>query len=228
MEANLDRSEIVTKQLNNELIGENLLQGEYSINNEQKLKPKSGLRNLNESVVLDRPMTPSYLRQSHLLQTKPFSLNELNNFIPNTSTNSNMWKKNVNKNIDKRNSLKLGIPGTENLESNEAKTSTNILVINSQDDLTEEDNYQNPSSQTKPFKKNDPTTGFSSRPKIQRTPDQSINLKKNYDSINTASFQSGSSVNLAPKFSINEPRPSSANSFKTPKSPIESTASTLK
>ncbi len=220
MEANLDRSEIVTKQLNNELMGESLLQGAYSINNEQKLKSRSGLRNLNESVVLDRPMTPSYLRQSHMLQTKPFTLNEINN--------SNMWKKNINRSIDKRNSFKLSIPGGDNFESNEAKASTNILVINSQDDMTEDESYQSASEQAKTFRQNEPNTGFASRPKIQRTPDQSMSLKKNYDSVNTASIQSASSVNLAPKFSINEPRPSSANSAKSSKSPAQSTASTLK
>ena len=98
MEANLDRGEIITKQSSDELLGDTLLQAEYSISNEQKLKSRSGFKIMNESIVLDRPITPSHLRQSVMLQTKPFNpsdishldINQTGLFKNSKSTNSRL------------------------------------------------------------------------------------------------------------------------------------------
>lgn len=225
MEANLDRSEIVTRQQTDELIGEYLLQAEYSINNEQKLKSRHGFRNLNESIVLDRPITPSYHRQSIMLQTKPFNTNDIGN---SETHQSNAWKNKMNLSqvFDRKNSLKLITPRND-FEANSAK-STNILVINSQDDGQDEE-QKPPQVPSKIFSINDATHTFASRPKIQRTPDQSMTVKKTNDSLNSnESIKSASSSTFGPKFSIKEPRPSTANSIKSTKSPNQSNASTLK
>ena len=224
MEANLDRGEIVTKQLTNELIGETLLQAEYSISNEQKMKSRNGFRNVHESTVLDRPVTPAHLRQSVMLQTKPFNPTD---FMQQPERNTTPRDKLMGS-VNRKNSFKLSTSRNE-LENFNSKKSTNILVINSQDE-TQEDNYLKPPQTTKVFSNNDPTSGFASRPKIQRTPDQSINIKKSTnDSINPASIhssiQSASSTNFEPKYSIAEPRPSSAKSMKSMKSPSQSSAS---
>lgn len=225
MEANLDRSELIAKQSADELMGEALLQAEYSINNEQKNKSRSGFRNLNESIVLDRPMTPAHLRQSVMLQTKPFEPSDFNRLELNQSTTLKS-KTNRSQIIDRKNSFKLSTSRNE-LETNNTKKSANILVINS-NDMQESDIYSKPppSNSTKIFSPNDPTAGFASRPKIQRTPEQSLAMKQNDKSINaSASIQSNSSLNFTPKYSITEPRPSSVSSSKSSKSPSQSNAS---
>ena len=122
MEANLDRSEIVTKQSGDELTGEQLLQAEYSINNEQKMKSRSGFR-MNESIVLDRPMTPSHLRQSVMLQTKPFNPSDIGGLDINQG--NNVWGKNrINRSqiIDKKNSFKLSTSRNEFERKNQFNT----------------------------------------------------------------------------------------------------------
>ena len=212
MEANLDRSELITKQSADELVGESLLQSEYSINNEYKSKSRHGIEHLNDSSVLNRPMTPVHLRQSMLFQTKPFNTNEL--YELNRNNHSQI--------IDKKTNIRVGNDQMNN-NNNSNKKSTNILVINS-DDMTGED-YSKPPPPP-------PNAGFVSRPKIQRTPDQSMTIKTKYDSLNTnSSIQSTASSTFTPKYSITEPRPSSANSAKSTKSPSQSnqsTSSTLK
>lgn len=225
MEANLDRGEIVTKQLADELIGETLLQAEYSISNEQKMRTRSGFRNVHESTVLDRPVTPAHLRQSVMHQTKPFNPSDFNSLERNITPRDKL----VRSVIDRKNSFKLGTSRNDFENLNNAKKSTNILVINSQEE-TQDDNYLKPPQTTKVFSNNDPTVGFASRPKIQRTPDQSINMKKStIDSIiptsTHSSVQSASSTNFELKYSIAEPRPSSAKSMKSMKSPSQSNAS---
>jgi hypothetical protein len=207
MEANLDRSEIITKQSIEELTGDTLLQAEYSINNENKSRTRSALENVNESSVLNRPMTPVHLRQSMMLQTKPFDLNEMNELNINEN---NAW-------LNKNNRAKPNFKS----DHNGFKRSTNILVINS-DDMSADDFRPppGPSSQN---------AGFASRPRIQRTPDTNMATKTKYDSINTnLSIQTVASSTFTPKYSITEPRPSSANSIKSTKSPSQSNASTLK
>ena len=128
MEANLDRSELITKQSSDELVGESLLQSEYSINNEYKSKSRHGIEHLNDSSVLNRPMTPVHLRQSMLFQTKPFNTNEL--YELNRNNHSQI--------IDKKTNIRVGNDQMNNNNNNSNKKSTNILVINS-DDMTGED-----------------------------------------------------------------------------------------
>lgn len=197
MEANLDRNEIFIKQSAEELIGESLLTAEYSLNNnETKSKSRRGIENLNESTVLNRPITPLNLRQSVLLQTKPFNTNEIFN-----------------------------------------DNKTNILTIES-NDLSVDDNYLKIINDTKNKYQTTVTEstdiGFAARPRIQRTPDTS-NTNQKRAIINT-SIQSSSSI--TPKYSITEPRPSSANSTKSkstsssgtivPESSINSNSSQIK
>lgn len=247
MEANLDRSELITKQSADEMVGDTLLQAEYSISNEQKLKSRSGLRNMNESIVLDRPMTPSHLRQSVMLQTKPFNPSDISNldinqsslFKNSKSTNNRMQA------FDKKNSFKLSTQSASNQFGEAMGKSTNILVINSTTHEEYEQEQEQPyvhvqakaTTPTSVFNEaGNPGSGFASRPKIQRTPDQSMMMSQQRnslkDSINAASIhasiQSASSTNFGPKFSVAEPRPSTANSIKSSKSPAQSNASTLK
>lgn len=172
MEANLDRNELTLKQSTDELIGESLLVNEYSTTNEQKSKSKLGL---NESIILNRPITPFNLRQSVLLHTKPFSTSDLF--------------------ADKK---------------------ADILVIES-NDMSVDDNYlkviNNANNKNDNLNKSD-VVGFSTRPKIQRTPEPTVSNTVRKVSINT-SIQSSSNSITAPKYSITEPRPSSANSIKS-------------
>lgn len=174
MEAMLDRNEIFMKQTADELIGESLLTTEYSSGSEIKSKSRTDL--LNETTVLHRPITPVNLRQSILLQTKPFTPNE---FFLN----------------DKKNS--------------------DILVIESNDLTSVDDNYMK-SVNNAAIKYNMNTVlpestnvGFATRPRIQRTPQQTPEHKKLLPTINT-SIQSTSSIQ-APKYSVAEPRASSSS-----------------
>jgi hypothetical protein len=215
MEANLDRNEIINKQSSDELFGDNLLQAEYSINNELRAKSRNAFENFHESTVLNRPMTPVHLRQSIMLQTRPFDTNEIGELKNNRQAINNFKS-----------------------DLNNIKKSTNILVINSED-MSGEENYTKQSQLQTASLPPPGNAGFVSRPKIQRTPDPSVAMKTTkYDSINTinSSIQSASSSqqstghSFLPKYSITEPRPSSAtNTAKsTCKSPTQSNASTLK
>jgi hypothetical protein len=93
-----------------------------------------------------------------------------------------------------------------------------ILVI----DSIAEPSYQVPQAeQTKYVYVNDSVSGFVAKPKIQRTPDQSMMIVSSNKQQNNKQngvplpYTSISSVNsFAPKYSISEPRPSSANSLK--------------
>ena len=244
MEANLDRGEIITKQSSDELLGDTLLQAEYSISNEQKLKSRSGFKIMNESIVLDRPITPSHLRQSVMLQTKPFNPSDISHLDIN-QTGLFKYSKSTNNRLqgfDKKNSFKLSTQSNSHFGEMPGSKSTNILVINSTQEEFEDNAYVHTqpkaATPTSVFTEaGNPNSGFASRPKIQRTPDQSmiITQQKNIlkDSINAAaihaSIQSASSSSFGPKFSVAEPRPSTANSIKSStKSPVQSNASTLK
>ena len=119
MEANLDRGEIITKQSSDELLGDTLLQAEYSISNEQKLKSRSGFKIMNESIVLDRPITPSHLRQSVMLQTKPFNPSDISHLdinqtglFKNSKSTNNRLQGFDKKNSFNRISIRLSLPNT--------------------------------------------------------------------------------------------------------------------
>ena len=121
MEANLDRNEILLKQTADELIGESLLTTEYSSTSENKSKSRMG-NDLNESTVLHRPITPINLRQSVLMQTKPFTPNELFNEINNKEKKSDILVIESNDLSVDSNYLKL----VNNTATNYAPESTNV------------------------------------------------------------------------------------------------------
>lgn len=126
--------------------------------------------------------------------------------------------------IDKRSTYKpsFSVTSSRNLLDGENKNDNskkaNVLVIESTD-INVEDSLisnqngpvvnQNP--QNKLFLPNESVSGFVSKPKIQRTPDQSISAPRHSASVVNASINSTAS-SFAPKYSISEPRPSSANS----------------
>ena len=84
MEADLDRTELL-KPAQNELFGENLLNGEYSVDVAKLHKRRSGSDFLSDSVVLSRPTTPHHLRQSTHLPNR--NLNGNGNGTSNSSSN---------------------------------------------------------------------------------------------------------------------------------------------
>jgi hypothetical protein len=200
MEANLDRNEILLKQAADELVGESLLTTEYSSANENKSKSRMGNDPLNESIVLHRPITPINLRQSILLQTKPFTPNEL--FNQNNNNNNN--------NKEKKSDILV-------IESNDLSVDENYLKLVNNTATKYSNNVPESTS-----------VGFAARPRIQRTPQQTpepsvTNYKK--PTLNT-SIQSSSSIQ-APKYSITEPRPSSSSVNNSKNSKSSSSSGTI-
>lgn len=141
---------------------------------------------LTESIILNRPITPLNLKQSILLQTNPFNPSDLFNEQDLNEANSN----NNNK-------------------------KANILVIDSNDISDDYDSYTRVlNNATNKMQSNNFSSSeevaFATRPKLIRTPDPSqIQKRANM----STSIQASSSI--APKYSISEPRPSSAASVKS-------------
>lgn len=270
MELEIDSGEVLPKQ-NDELIGEQLLLSEYSINNlgNEPPKTKSKLDNefMNDSSVIHRPLTPLNLRQSQQFQSKqlpkPESLNseraertfqnvknsvEHSNFNRNNSNNrsnhSIKSKNNASNNSLKQSNSAAQIrgdsverkppykqslsAGSKHSNENEPKYNNdngnengkaNVLIIESRD-YSVDDSFTNPMTSNKIFATNDSLNGFANRTKIQRTPEQSIAFQRQKSYTNTS--VNASSNSYLPKYSLNEPRPSSANSTKS-KNSISST-----
>lgn len=219
MERELDAGENIFKQTD-EIIGENLLIKFYSILNQgnepgASRESKQRLENefMNESTLLNRPITPLNLKQTQLGQSKNFEKSDLKPPKSSQSTRSSgpVKKDSIKSSLSfnrAQSSDRLGKPSVA-----DAKTKANFLSINS-NDIRTVDSYEPIYSNVK-----DSNEAFLNKPKIQRTPDQSMAMKQK--SYITSSIQSNSSY--APKYSINEPRPSSASSTKSKNSPNSST-----
>ncbi|CAF0879503.1 unnamed protein product [Brachionus calyciflorus] len=220
MERELDVGETIFKQTE-EIIGENLLLKYYSIINQgnepslsrEMTKQKHEDEFLSESTLLNRPITPLNIKNNQLLQSKNFE--KTSDFKPPKNNQ-------INKSLAKKENIKSSLSFNRAQSTDrqqvknsivESKTKHNFLSINS-NDIRTVDSYEPLYSNAK-----DSSEAFSNKPKIQRTPDQSMALRQK--SYIASSVQSNSSY--VPKYSISEPRPSSASSNKSLKSPNSST-----
>lgn len=215
MERELDAGETVFKQTD-ETSGENLLKNFYSFNNQgnepilYRENSKNKLNNdiLNESTLLNKPTTPLSLRNSQVIQSKNFEksqskMNSLSQSL-NPSKKENL-KTNLSFNRTK-NGEKVG------KKLAESKNKSNFPSITS-NDIRSIDSYEPVNTKTQ-----DSNEAFRNKPKIQRTPDQSISIRQK--SILASSMQSN--MSYVPKYSVSEPRPSSASSNKSKNSPSSS------
>jgi hypothetical protein len=226
MEADLDRTEVLKPSVN-ELFGENLLVTEYSQN-----KVKNGSKNDMErqSIVLNRPTTPHQVRQSMLIQQVPInfderSINGANDSIETVSLASNVVldtsrgkvkaKKNDTreKTATKVHTISLSRSNSVDKRANSRQANNVVIDTSIQDSLQDERTpviqFNINKGQLKVEKE-----VFETRPKLQRTPNQSVTLPPRKTSLKNTNNDSIASTNSSytPKYSSFEPRPSSANS----------------
>jgi hypothetical protein len=223
MEFELDSGEAVIKQSADDLFGESLLVSEYSINNNNsnelllKNRPKqSETEFLKESSVLNRPITPSHLRQSqHFTNKQP--LNHKDSLIISENIKNNPKRSVSNGSLntkDTKAQVQAIDSGKKSLSAGSRKNGkADILVIESKevDDFraSPDQNYTNG---VKNSTNDSLTLGFSTKQKIPRTPDNYSYARKNSITNNSMNPVNSS---FTPKYSITEPRPSSANSTKS-------------
>lgn len=216
MERELDAGETIFKQ-SDEISGENLLTNLYSFINRgnepmiNREDSKSKLTNeiLNESTLLNKPTTPLSLRNSQVIQSKNFERSQTK--INSLSQSLNPGKKeNLKANLSFNRTKNGDAVGKKVVDS---KGKSNFPSITS-NDIRSIDSYEPVYTNTQ-----DSNEAFRNKPKIQRTPNQSISIRQK--SIVASSVQSNSSY--VPKYSISEPRPSSASSNKSKNSLNSST-----
>ncbi|RNA21811.1 lisH domain-containing ARMC9 isoform X2 [Brachionus plicatilis] len=213
MERELDAGETFMKQTD-EISGENLLLKFYSFINQgnepivSREGSKSKLQNelINESTLLNKPTTPLSVRNSQVIQSK--------NFEKSQSKNNSLSQSLA---PAKKDNLKasLSFNKTQSREKfgkklTDSKNKSNFPSINS-NDIRSIDSYEPVYTNVQ-----DSNDAFRNKPKIQRTPDHSVRQK----SVIASSIQSNSSY--VPKYSVSEPRPSSASSNKSKNSPNSS------
>jgi hypothetical protein len=230
MEFELDSGEAMIKQSPDDLLGESLLVSEYSINNNNNNNNNEQLKNrpkqsetefLKESSVLSRPITPSHLRQSQHFTNKP-PTNHKDSLIITENVRNNPKRSVSNGNLNNKDTkaqtqaIDSGkkTPYKQSLSAGSRKEGkADILVIESKevDDFLAASN-QNYSNGGKTSTNDSLTLGFSAKQKIPRTPDNYSYARKNSITNNSMNPVNSS---FTPKYSITEPRPSSANSTKS-------------
>ena len=237
MEAELDRAEVFLKLNPDDLIGEVLLKSHYSLHNDSRSKSRIGMDQMNESIFISRAITPSNLRQSMMFQSKQLDVSESiastnkegppptnpRNLTAKIDRPSETLKASKNNHSNQRsnsNDRKPSFRQRNNTDDDKNKK-VNILVLDSNDASSNNSNIEeviqsphypppHPIQQRSSLKES--SNVFASKPKIQRTPEQSYAIdrrKSNSTSVN----QSGSLI--IPKYSVSEPRPSSANSTRS-------------
>lgn len=244
MERELDGGEFLFKQGSDELVGEQLLISVYSINNMANMNKNESVNlELNEVNLLKRSITPLNLRQSVKLNSEKETKTNSNRVVhsqvisnsykqpssaptkPSSNVKSSLSFNNRTQSTERQSSLYKSSHQVEKKQT--FKDKNNVLVIHS-NDLKSIDSYeasnlsnsnQRQTTSTKQlFNVNDSAEAFFNRPKVQRTPDHSIKRKSPIS--NSTSTTSNSYL---PKYSIAEPRPSSANSNKSKNDSITST-----
>ena len=259
MELELDSGETLLKLSADEPIGEQLLLSEYSFaasnmgNNEGPQKShRLDTEFLNDSTVINRPITPLNLRQSQQYKNKQ-QMTPRDSITPDKPSFQNVKNSVEYSNKNHNDNLKQGTLINNRVKSSTqhrsqsidkkppysqpmsagSRTSnddrrTNILVIES-NDIPVEDSYSTNASSTiaasRSFLANDSVNGsVLQRQRSFKNSNVNGNGAPPVQRQKSMAMNS-SSVNIVPnpKYSITEPRPSSANSTKSKTSSSSST-----